>query len=90
MNYNYKYNYNELQLQIQLQWIWNYKYNYNECFIEVDESGTEAAAATVIEMVPLMAPREFVVNRPFLFYVRDLQTKLLLFQGMVTAPSEEE
>merc|ERR1711909_176877 len=67
-----------------------------KAFIKVDEIGTEAAAATVVvgampmSLRPEERPEKFVANRPFLFYVRDLQTKLLLFQGMVTAPSEEE
>ena len=61
-----------------------------KAFIEVDEAGTEAAAATaVIGMTRLgpIQPKLFVVDHPFLFFVRDLKTKLLLFQGRVTVPS---
>ena len=67
-----------------------------KAFIEVDETGTEAAAATAIlvdswRSAPVF-PRKldfFVADHPFLFFVRDLQTKLLLFQGRVTLPSQE-
>ena len=63
-----------------------------KAFIEVDETGTEAAAATAVlsrwHKVAL-PPRKFVADHPFLFFVRDLKTKLLLFQGKVAVPSLE-
>ena len=66
-----------------------------KAFIEVDETGTEAAATTAIFVSSKMArpPRKldfFVADHPFLFFVRDLQTKLLLFQGRVIVPSQEK
>ena len=66
-----------------------------KAFIEVDETGTEAAAATAIMVSSwkmARPPRKldlFVADHPFLFFVRDLQTKLLLFQGRVTVPSQD-
>ena len=65
-----------------------------KAFIEVDETGTEAAAVTAILVGSrsVVGPRTldfFVADHPFLFFVRDLQTKLLLFQGRVTVPSQE-
>jgi serpin B len=56
--------------------------------IEVQEEGTEAAAATAIEMMPTSARRvdEFIVDRPFLFYITDDLTGAVLFQGRINNP----
>ena len=57
----------------------------HQSFVEVDEEGTEAAAATAVEMVE-SAPAdrvEMTVDRPFLFYVRDRPTETPLFWGRV-------
>jgi serpin B len=58
--------------------------------IEVDEQGTEAAAATAITMVPTSAmprpPEPFKVDRPFLFYLVDEATGAILFQGRIMDP----
>ena len=55
--------------------------------ISVDESGTEAAAVTIIiELTgagPQMIPIEFNVNRPFAYIIRDKQTGAILFVGKV-------
>jgi len=59
--------------------------------IDVDEAGTEAAAATaVIVGVTGGPPPETVelrFDRPFLFALRDIETGALLFLGMVGDPS---
>jgi len=61
-----------------------------EVFIEVNEEGSEAAAATGMGMMmrsmPL-PPEEFTVDHPFIFYIRDKLTGMLLFQGRITDPS---
>ncbi len=59
-------------------------------FVSVDESGTEAAAATVVIMVGF-APssqdvQEFTVNRPFIFFIRDISTDTILFTGRILNP----
>jgi serpin B len=59
-------------------------------WIEVNERGTEAAAATAIRFT-LSAhgfgrPRPFVVDHPFLFLVQHLRTRTLLFLGRVVRP----
>lgn len=54
--------------------------------ISVDESGTEAAAVTVIEVkdgISLDIPIEFNVNHPFAYIIRDKQTGVILFVGKV-------
>ncbi len=58
--------------------------------IDVDEKGTEAAAATAVVMRVTGAPAEPVtlrVDRPFLFALRDVPTGAILFLGRVSDPS---
>jgi len=61
-----------------------------EVFIEVNEEGSEAAAATGMGMMmrsmPL-PPEEFTVDHPFIFYIRDKLTGMSLFQGRISDPS---
>lgn len=53
----------------------------HKTFIEVDEEGTEAAAATSVGVVPVSAPLEFRLDRPFVFAIRDSHSQTLLFIG---------
>ena len=57
----------------------------HQSFIEVDEAGTEAAAATAVEVGVTTAPEsvEMAVDRPFLFYVRDQPTETPVFVGRI-------
>lgn len=62
--------------------------------IDVDEAGTEAAAATAIGMDtggctgPAPAERiEFRLDHPFLFAIRDVETGAILFMGRIEDPS---
>jgi serpin B len=60
-----------------------------KAFIEVNEEGSEAAAATgaVMMMRSMPAqPEAFRADRPFLFFLRDKLTGMLLFQGRVEDP----
>ncbi len=66
----------------------------HKAFVEVNEKGTEAAAATaVIVARPTSAPlsRPFVptvrADRPFVFLIRDRKTGCILFLGRVTNPT---
>ncbi len=62
---------------------------FHQAFVAVDEHGTEAAAATAVVMtlgsVP-MTPIPFIIDRPFLFFIRDT-TGLILFVGQVLDPT---
>jgi len=55
--------------------------------VDVDERGTEAAAATSMATLgaspakPLPRPLDFRVDRPFLFLLRDRPTDTILFMG---------
>ena len=57
--------------------------------IDVDEKGTEAAAATAVVMRGGAAPQSVTlhVDRPFLFALRDVPTGAVLFLGRVLDPS---
>lgn len=61
-----------------------------KCFIEVNESGTEAAAATVVVMKETSAamdkPIVFTADRPFVYAIADKKTGLILFMGKVEMP----
>ena len=62
-----------------------------KAFAEVNEEGTEAAAATGIAMMPGSAmspgqPVEFRADRPFVFLIQDSRTGLILFMGRLADP----
>jgi serpin B len=57
----------------------------HKAFIGVDEQGTEAAAVTIVSGSPTAAP-PIVIDRPFLFAIRDTQTGTVLFLGRVMDP----
>ena len=65
----------------------------HKAFVSVDESGTEAAAATAVIMAATSAPMpeeiiNVTVDRPFIFLIRDIQTGAILFLGRVMNPGK--
>lgn len=58
----------------------------HKTFIEVNEEGSEAAAATSVTIGVKSLPRMFIVNKPFFFAIRDNQTQTVLFMGVVVDP----
>ncbi|MFC1718775.1 serpin family protein [Candidatus Poribacteria bacterium] len=59
----------------------------HKAFVEVNEEGTEAAAATVVEIAKLGGgPIAIVFDRPFFCAIRDNETGALLFMGSVVDP----
>ncbi len=67
---------------------------FHKAFLEVNEKGTEAAAATAVAMAArLSLPRdypftpEFKADRPFVFLIRDNATGSVLFLGRMTQPN---
>lgn len=61
---------------------------FHKAFVRVDEKGTEAAAATEVDAIPLGGPPpQLRVDRPFLFLIRDTASGLILFLGRVSNPS---
>lgn len=66
---------------------------FHKAFVEVNEEGTEAAAATAVVMVtrragpaPQAEPPRFIADHPFLFLLMDRRTGAVLFVGRVTDP----
>lgn len=61
----------------------------HKAFVAVDEEGTEAAAATAVIMEATGAPMwdiTLVIDRPFIFFIRDLQSGQILFIGRMLNP----
>lgn len=55
--------------------------------ITVDEKGTEAGAAALVEMVDVAGPlieKQVILNRPFMYMILDNETMLPLFAGVYT------
>ncbi|KGX84402.1 serpin family protein [Pontibacillus marinus] len=56
----------------------------HKAFIEVNEKGSEAAAATVVEMnesASASQPKTFKADRPFLYVIADNKKESILFMG---------
>lgn len=66
----------------------------HKAFVEVNEEGTEAAAATVVEMIAKVAVQEFKkpvsfrADHPFLFIIQHNKTGAILFIGRVYDPGK--
>ena len=66
----------------------------HKAFIEVNEEGTEAAAATAVIMFEMGIPDDdepprliFDCNHPFLFLIQHKETKTVLFMGSIEDPT---
>jgi len=61
----------------------------HEGFVAVDETGTEAAAATavLVGVVSAPPPATLTVDRPFIFAIVDRPTGATLFIGRVLDPT---
>lgn len=66
----------------------------HQTFVEVSESGTEAAAATAVIMMPTAMPpgpepqpKVFNADHPFIFVIQEKSTGNILFMGRVMNPA---
>ena len=62
----------------------------HQAFIETNEEGTEAAAATIVDIgVTSMPPEPLVItlDHPFIYLIRETSTNSILFMGKVADPS---
>lgn len=65
----------------------------HQAMINVNENGTEAAAATAVmmgatAMPPQAEPADFLADRPFVLVLRHNQTGAILFMGRVADPTK--
>lgn len=62
----------------------------HQSFLEVNEEGSEAAAATAIGMeltsVGPSKPLKITIDKPFLFMIREKHSGVILFMGQLTDP----
>jgi serine protease inhibitor len=64
----------------------------DKAFVAVDETGTEAAAATAVVMTDTSVPKPVTISadRPFIFLIRDNITRTILFTGRVLDPTNRK
>jgi serine protease inhibitor len=60
----------------------------HQAFVTVDESGTEAAAATWVHVTTRSASDRFIANHPFIFLIRDNGSGSILFLGRIVDPTK--
>ena len=61
---------------------------FHKAVVEVNEEGSEAAAATVVEITKTAAaldPITFIADRPFVFMIVDDTTGTILFMGKLAS-----
>ena len=61
----------------------------HQAFIETNEEGTEAAAATIAGIIATSMPAgPFILNidHPFIYFIRETSTNSILFMGRVVDP----
>jgi len=66
----------------------------HKAFVDVNEEGTEAAAATAVMMAAaaeeMSEPKVFKADHPFIFLIRDNCSGSILFIGRLSKPSYEQ
>ncbi|XP_076322914.1 intracellular coagulation inhibitor 1-like isoform X1 [Tachypleus tridentatus] len=55
----------------------------HQAVIQVSEEGTVAAANSVVQIGNRRKPLELIINRPFIFFIRDNRSGIILFMGRV-------
>ena len=65
----------------------------HQAFIEVNETGSEAAAATAVAVSALSSvsepqPLSVRIDRPFVYFIRERHTQAILFAGTMMSPSQ--
>lgn len=63
----------------------------HKTFVEINEEGTEAAAVTAITFERTSAGDEkyMLVNKPYIFVIREVSTNSILFAGKILDPTKE-
>jgi len=64
----------------------------HKAFVEVNEEGTEAAAATAVVMTERSVPARpptFRADHPFIFLIQEKRTGSILFAGRLSDPTKQ-
>ncbi|XP_062406932.1 alpha-1-antitrypsin homolog [Sardina pilchardus] len=63
----------------------------HKAVLNVDEKGTEASAVTTVDfkLYGSFTPKPLKIDRPFLVFITDYNTKSILFMGKITNPAAE-
>lgn len=59
----------------------------HKAFVDVNEEGTEAAAATAVVISTVSMPPMFIADHPFVFMIRNNRNGALLFVGRIKNPA---
>ncbi|XP_057678217.1 alpha-1-antitrypsin homolog isoform X2 [Corythoichthys intestinalis] len=59
----------------------------HQAVLSVDEAGTEAAAVTTLEIMPMSLPMRMKMDRPFLVLIMEDSTRSILFMGKISNPA---
>ncbi|XP_050355221.1 uncharacterized protein LOC126776614 [Nymphalis io] len=60
----------------------------HKVYLSVDETGTVAAASSSAMVIPLIEDGvQLKVDRPFVFFIRDNELELIIFEGKIEEPS---
>ncbi|KAI3364092.1 hypothetical protein L3Q82_010921, partial [Scortum barcoo] len=59
----------------------------HKAVLSVDETGTEAAAATTFEFMPMSMPGVMKLDRPFMVFILEHSTRSILFMGKINDPT---
>ena len=64
---------------------------FHKTFISVNEAGTEAAGSTSVPMAMKYHKNtvDIILDRPFIYMIRDIKTDTILFMGRVLDPSTQ-
>ena len=58
----------------------------HKSYLDVNEEGTEAAAATSVGIITTSLPQPIIADRPFVFLIREKSSNAILFIGQLMAP----
>ena len=58
----------------------------HQSFLEVNEEGSEAAAATIVGVETTSLPQPLSIDRPFVFFIRERNSNTILFEGKLMDP----
>jgi len=61
----------------------------HKTYVDVNEEGTVAAAVTSVGVGPTSGPPTIVIDRPFIFALRENLSGTILFMGVIRHPATQ-